>query len=105
MSNEQLKRGYMSPELILKLLIDPKNSDEILEMILNPEYEIITSLYAVYEAVSSVNEGDPFSIDNLNMLLKHVKISVDFEKGAIEQPYPSIPEGRQETLRQRAFRK
>jgi len=75
--------GYLAPDILLRLLVnrrDRARSEKLLKRASEGELHLATSLFALFEAVASVEKTDNFDTDMLMKILQNVKISTEFEK-------------------------
>jgi len=97
-------RGYLAPDVILRFLI---NKDEpsvsMLDRAEAKEIELLTSVFSLYEAVSSIEKTDVVDIDMLRRLLKIVKISSEMEED-LNIDYGRFNEKRKQKLRSAALK-
>ncbi len=103
-----ITRGYLAPDIILRLLVnrDGRNDSVImLERAEKKEVELLTSVFSLFEAVGSIEESDDLDLSMLKRILKTVHISSEMEEDveAVGRGYDSFGEKRKAKLRKVAF--
>lgn len=99
-----IMKGYLAPDVILRMLINKDAaSEEMLVRAENNEVELLTSVFALFEAVGSLEGTDDVDIGMLKRILKTVKISSEMEED-LKMGYDSFGEKRKNHLRSIALK-
>ena len=87
--------------MLLRLLInkhDRKNAEQLLSRANAGEFELMTSMFALYEAVACIEETDTFDTKMLMRILRDITIETQFEKD-LGIMYKNFTEKRKAKLR------
>lgn len=78
----EVLKAYVSPDSLLRLLINRFDRDEevaLLERAGSGEIRLFTPLFALWEAVASIDESDDFDVDMLMRILQLITVETKFE--------------------------
>ena len=97
-------RGYLAPDVILRMLINKDaKSEELLQRVQHKEIELLTSVFALFEAIASIEEKtDTLDVEVLKKIMKYVKISSEMEED-LKMGYETFNDKRKEHLRKVAL--
>lgn len=96
-------RGYLAPDVILRMLINKDaKSEELLLKVQNKEIELLTSVFAMFEAIASIEKTDTVDIDVLKKIMKYVTISSEMEED-LKMGYETFSDKRKKHLREVAL--
>jgi len=100
--NDTIK-GYLAPDVILRMLIatDAK-SEVIMKRAENNEIELISSVFALFEAVASLEDTDKINLRMFKRILATVSISSEMEDDFV-LGYKNFSDKRKKHLRSVAF--
>lgn len=94
-------KAYLAPDVLLRLLINRRDrvaAEKMLVMANEKKCELVTSLFALFEAVASVEEYDEFDAKMLMRILRDVTIETKFEE-ELRPMYKSFNDERKMRLR------
>jgi hypothetical protein len=92
------KRAFLTSEAILRYLVTGNDELETLVLCKSSEIELLTSDFALYEALGSIKEKDGFKLNKLVKLFEVIKLVED------NSPKQVLKEERVEELRKLALK-
>jgi len=92
------KRAFLTSEAILRYLITRNDELETLVLCKSSEIELLTSDFALYEALGSIKENDGFKLNKLVKLFEVMKLVQD------DNPKQVLKEERVKELRKIALK-
>ena len=95
-------RYFLNADVILKFLIEEDDKLDTL-IIYNPSQELVTSDYAIYEALASIKTYDNFNLNKLKKFFEVVDVISYKEEFSKEKPL--LNEERVEQIRKAALGK
>lgn len=98
-------RAYIAPDILLRILINKSDCVAAVNVINNEDVEIVTSMFALYEALACVDGVQELDLDALIMLItKCAFIPQEDYDQSFESIY-KMPEERKSKLREIALAK
>jgi hypothetical protein len=92
------KRAFLTSEAILRYLVTGNDELETLVLCKSSEIELLTSDFALYEALGSIKESDGFKLNKLVKLFEVIKLVED------NSPKQVLKDERVEELRKLALK-
>lgn len=100
-SKAELPKAYVAPDIVLKLLINFPNAIAERKIIQEGKLQLVTDLFAIYEAVQCIEPKDDFTPERMTFLFQHLLIEDNLEKEA----YGKMSVDRKKKLRATALGK
>lgn len=92
------KKAFLAPEAILRYLVTDNDELETLIMCKSSEINLVTSDFALYEAMGSIKSYDDFKLNKLVKLFEVIELAKD------KNPKKILKEERVEELRKLALK-
>ena len=97
--NVKAKRAYIAPDIFLRVLCGASGPAEV-ELLRQDKVELVSDLFALYEAIACIEPSDPFDTAALLQIFKKVRFSAMSELASL---YAPLSVERKASLRKVAF--
>jgi len=103
------RTAYVAPDVIVRLLVNTygrEDAEKILKMAEDRKITLKTSLFALYEAIGSIEESDNVDVEMFRRIVETMQISVndDGQDGQmLKKGYESFNEKRKQRIREVAL--